>query len=408
MLWNNKGKQFDSLAQHFSKRSRIYLYGNPELCCVFLNYMLHPLLVEAIDGFVIPIGKGIDTSQYEFMCFDDSILFNNHDENHLIVLCQEGDLGERIKDRLNRAGYVRGWDYFLSTDSIWEDMNGLNHPFIPIFSLCALDKIYVSSGCIVPDTKCNLNCRDCLNFTPYIKHHITRDLKDVCEDVDLYFKWVDYSERYQVSGGEPLLYENFKEITAYIGEKYRSKIGIYETVMNGTIVPRKDICEIIKKYDMTVYLDNYTMSIPQNIDKRKEIIDILDSYRIPWIDNTVDKWFSLNVRDTDNSKMSQLELTQYFDYCGNPWHSFENGKLYSCNFLRFASKAGLYEEEENDYFDLNSMTVDKRMELLEFMLGYTDKGYVNFCKKCAGWSTFNKLEPVQPAIQSKGKLYEEG
>ena len=47
------------------------------------------------------------------------------------------------------------------------------------------------------------------------------------------------------------------------------------------------------------------------------------------------------------------------------------------------------EETENDYFDLKDYSEVRKTELLEFLLKYTTKGYVDFCKKCAGWSEAN-------------------
>ena len=103
---------------------------------------------------------------------------------------------------------------------------------------------------------------------------------------------------------------------------------------------------------------------------------------------------------SDNSSKSDEELAKYFDYCNNPWHNFENGKMYSCNFSRFAMKAGLINECENDYYDFNTLTRDKRAELVEFLLGYTDKGYVDFCKRCSRWAGHNENR-VPVAIQAK-------
>ena len=47
------------------------------------------------------------------------------------------------------------------------------------------------------------------------------------------------------------------------------------------------------------------------------------------------------------------------------------------------------EETENDYFDLKDYSEVRKTELLEFLLKYTTKGYVDFCKKCAGWTSIN-------------------
>jgi len=57
--------------------------------------------------------------------------------------------------------------------------------------------------------------------------------------------------------------------------------------------------------------------------------------------------------------------------------------------------AGLYEVKDDEYFDINS-EFDKAA-LLEFRLGYSAKGYVDFCRKCSGY--FNNTNIVKSAEQ---------
>ena len=399
MKWINKGKQFSEIAGHFRKKNKLRIYGGGECGKLFFNEVLSPFFYSAIDCFIDCDTEKQKSLMFGYPVIDPSEIFDHHDEKHIIVVAMSGEKAERLCQRLERAGYVRGWDFFSFDDSIWSELNG---KFLSLFALYSMNKLYVASRCVVPDTRCNLKCRDCLNFSPYVRQHATRELEDVCRDADLYFKWVDYTERYQISGGEPLLYPYVKDLIDYIGGRYRIQIGAYETIMNGTVIPSDAICEIIKKNNMTVYLDNYTGSISKHLDKRMEIIDKLDRYGIKWIDNTVDKWFSLDILHTDNSSMAESQLIEYFDNCNNPWHCFENGKMYSCNFARFAMKAGLYEDSKNDHFDFRELSLEKRGELLEFLLGYTDKGYVDFCKKCAGWGSINKII-VPVAVQMDGE-----
>ena len=56
------------------------------------------------------------------------------------------------------------------------------------------------------------------------------------------------------------------------------------------------------------------------------------------------------------------------------------------------------EQDVEESYDLGTHTADKKKELVEFRLGYTEKGYTNFCKKCRGFTTHN-TEAMQPAEQ---------
>lgn len=381
MKWKNKGKEFEAYRNLLSKRKGFVLVGDKVSQAYFLNQVCHPFLRQVVE--------------FEY---DIKKLIAKHDNEHLIVVTEFGMNGEEMMNRLLRAGYIRGTELFHYSDTFWAEIRALNNPFVPAFALYVLGKIYISSCCFIPTTRCNLNCRDCLNFTPYINSFTTRDIGKAIADVDLLFKWVDYTDIFQISGGEPLLYQELAKLINYIGKKYRDKIASFELVTNGTIIPSDEICMAIRENNVLVYLDNYTSSIPSNLNNREGIISQFEKYNIDWVDNTVEEWFSLEPDTTDNSGMTEEELAEYYDKCNAPWHNFEDGKMYSCNFAKYAMRAGMIEDSPNDYFDFNAMNQNKKEELVEFLLGYTDKGYVDFCKRCAMWGPSN-TKPVPVAVQ---------
>ena len=63
--------------------------------------------------------------------------------------------------------------------------------------------------------------------------------------------------------------------------------------------------------------------------------------------------------------------------------------MYACNFARFAEKTGLHKEPEESSFDFTRMDESRKKELLEFTLNYNERGYVELCKRCAGWASIN-------------------
>ena len=56
------------------------------------------------------------------------------------------------------------------------------------------------------------------------------------------------------------------------------------------------------------------------------------------------------------------------------------------------------EQDLEEVYDLTQFTPEKKKELVEFRLGYTSKGYTNFCRKCRGFTPEN-IEEVSPALQ---------
>jgi organic radical activating enzyme len=288
-----------------------------------------------------------------------------------------------------------GWDFFFSDEFTLL----YNNIALPVYALYEADKLVLSSGCFIPSTVCNLNCRNCLNFTPYIREFETRTIESLKADVDLLFHTIDYFGRFQISGGEPMLYPKLNELIAYIGEHYRGQIGCFETVMNGTIVPDDDICRSAKKYELTMILDNYVNEIPPQMNHRSEIIAQFERFELLWLDNTVEDWFDLDIDGTDNTDMTEEQLQEWFDICNMPWHNYENGRFYTCNFARFAEKAGIHSEPETSSYSIKEFTPQKKKELLEFSLHYNEKGYVELCKHCSGWGECNPKR-VSVAVQS--------
>lgn len=54
-----------------------------------------------------------------------------------------------------------------------------------------------------------------------------------------------------------------------------------------------------------------------------------------------------------------------------------------------AQRIGYCIPAETDYFDLNQQDINKK-ELMEFMLGFNERGYLEYCKKCNGEPNINK------------------
>lgn len=113
-------------------------------------------------------------------------------------------------------------------------------------------------------------------------------------------------------------------------------------------------------------------------------------------------WIDLAPFETDNTNLSEGELINYRDRCSVPYREVRDNKIYSCNYASFAIKAGILGDSENDYFDLSGYSEDHKKELMEFILGYTEKCYVDFCKHCAGFLPINPYKkPVGRQIGQK-------
>ena len=381
MKWTNKGHQFDDLGNLLRNKKRVYIYGAAQL-----GKNLFDLLNQCnawLHWDICFVDANPDKQKcgyYGVKVLSPEEFFSLSAEEHFVVITASPANTAEITLNLMKAGYLPDVTVFPFEKFV--------NFYLPIHSIYQHDIVFVSSQNVIPSTVCNLNCRSCLNFNPYIKQHITDSLSELKKDIDTFFSVVDFIYRFQISGGEPFMFSGLADLIKYIGENYRHKIHKFETVTNGTVVPSDKMCHYFKKYNVHIFLDDYRKAI-KNDDKYNIVQEKLKINRIEYTNNYVEKWFDLAPLTTDHSMWSDEQLMNYFNKCANPWSNLRRQKISSCNYAHYAAKAGINSDYSDEYFDLTKITADNKKEFIEFRLGYNEKGYVNFCKKCAGFSTIN-------------------
>ena len=226
-----------------------------------------------------------------------------------------------------------------------------------------------------------------------------REWEQLTKDVDLFFSCVDYIMLFHVSGGEPMLYKHTADLIEYIDKNYGHKIGTLRTVTNGTVVPKEEVLEKLSKCNIEITVDDYREAVPRFNNRFDQLIEKLEEYNIKYYINKAESWIDLAPDTTDYSKLSEEELIKHRDSCSQSWEELRDGKIYSCNYAAYATVAGIAGEQDlEETYNLEKFTPEKKKELVEFRLGYTEKGYTNFCKKCRGFTPENSDE-VEPALQ---------
>ena len=388
MKWSNKGHEYDEMYRNIEKKNRYYLFGAGDYGTQFL-----PMFKDEIEivGYIDNNPQKRGTVINGFRCFGLDEVTLKEDEGIILTMSQIA----RVKpvEQLNKAGFVRNKDYFLIEE------------FISVYHVYKNDKVYFSAISFLPSTICNLNCENCLNFNPYAKQFYVREWNQLIKDVNLFFSCVDYIMLFHVSGGEPMLYEHTADLIEYIDKKYGEKIGTLRTVTNGTVVPKDDVLEKLSKCNIEVTVDDYREAVPRFNDRFDQLLAKLDEYHIKHYVNKVDSWIDLAPDKTDYSRFSDEQLIAHRDSCNQSWEELRDGKIYSCNYAAYATVAGIAGEQDvEETYNLEKHMQElkdnplKKKELIEFRLGYTDKGYTNFCKKCMGFTSEN-TEEVEPAKQ---------
>lgn len=391
MIWKNKGHEFEELGKRLASASKLYLYGigsdGQEILQMldgtkkWIHWDIR--LVDRNPKFQREGCRGRRVlSPEEF--YDEAT------GDYLVVACPFSAMCNEITELLLSHGIpkeriISGFEFSFTC--------------VPLYFLYRHNMVFFTSQNIVPSTICNLNCRDCLNFTPYIKKHTVHTLEEEKADVDVFFRAVELIFRFQITGGEPLLYPHLHELIEYIDQNYRSHILRLEMVTNGTVIPSDELCDYLAQKDMYLFLDDYTMTLDAPLAARHDQVkEQLARHGVRFSDNHVDRWFRLYPPLTQRDR-SPAGLANLFDTCSNPWSTIENGRISACNYALYAAKAGVCDDNADEYYDLRGFDESQKAALIEFRLRCNHKGYTAMCGKCEGFSVINQ-NWCEPAIQT--------
>ncbi len=256
-------------------------------------------------------------------------------------------------------------------------------------------KLYFEDITILVTEKCTLKCRDCAPCYPYLKNARHRSFEEVKEDIDLLFSKADYIWDLIFTGGEPFLNKEFGRMLEYVMEHYASQYHHIQIISNATIIPSDDICETLKSTGGYISISDYTCVNDRLKNKLSRFTEKMDTYGIRYEIPQVDSWCDFGFRAKDHPEKSSEELIDMFDACRSTCRAFHEGKFIFCVPAMYASRA-VYENEPVDT-DCCFESGDKN-EIMEWNLGYSEKGYLNMCAKCFGYLTINQHR-VEPGVQ---------
>lgn len=382
MRWKNKGCEFDDMFQQIEQKERFYLFGAGDYGKQFLKALKGELSIAGyIDNDSMKQNKNVNG----LWCMPLEELELKSSEGIIVTMSQIARM-EAVQE-LVRMGLKKNIDFFIIEE------------FISVYYVYKYDRVYFSSISFLPSTVCNLKCRNCLNFNPFAKKFYYREWQDLINDIDLFFSCVDHIMLFHVSGGEPLLYKYTSDIVEYIHNNYGNRIDTLRMVTNGTVVPPAQILERLSKCRIEIAVDDYREAVPEYSDRFEILTKKLEEYGIKYYVNKVDDWVDLAPEKTDFSGMPEEWIIRHREECSQSWQELRDGKLYSCNYAAYASVAGIAgEQDAEEVYDLRTYTNSRKKELVEFRLGYTTKGYTEFCKKCRGFTAYN-TDKVIPAKQ---------
>ncbi|MCI8981299.1 MAG: radical SAM protein [Hungatella sp.] len=392
MKWKNRGEEFLKLKDNILKK-RVYIYGAGDYGKkLFERMRIVRDQIVFIDGNKKKQKEGycnravIPPERLSFELIENAILVVAASENNTAIIIK----------KLLLMGLEENRDFFRYRTFI--------DVFLPIYLYYSVNKVYFQDITILVTERCSLRCKKCAPMYPYLKNPRHRTLEQVKADLDQLFTHVDYVWDLIFTGGEPFIHPQFYDIIKYTINNYMEKFGHIQIISNGTVVPKTEILEIMagRRKDLYVSVSNYMPFLKSGCLKRKfsECIRSFNEYKVSYelngSENWVDFGFADNIKTSKKIEDKQY-LSRFFDDCNSSCRAFYKGHFIYC-VPAFYSDIAINDKEEMDYDNDNFYFPEGSAELLEWSLGFNNKGYLDMCKLCNGYITINS-NFIKPAEQ---------
>lgn len=393
MIWKNKGHEKDCLASQliacYSKTPRFYVFG------AGIKGRELALILQKYGCFAGYIDNNTEKQQQGYNgCKVYSLNGFLRRRDGIIVVAASQKNTPVIDDQLKAFELVNGKDYFLHDEFC---------DFVfPVLSVYYYDKTFVSLAQISLTERCTLKCKKCAHACYAVNNKAAEDLtlEQAYKSADSFFSKVDCIKEFVLIGGEPLLYRELAKVIQYIGERYRQKTGVFSITTNGTLIPSEEILCACRKYNVMFRISNYVRQLPWLKEKYERLKECLDKNNISYVLGEEEwEWMDYGF-DFLERKGTRDELIRVFDLCRTPCREIRENRFYFCVMARSVSENLGYGLGTDDYLDLDKLTgEDYKKELLEFTLGYSEKGYLDMCDRCNGAEA--KEYPIPAAEQVK-------
>ncbi len=252
-------------------------------------------------------------------------------------------------------------------------------------------------------TACTFNCQYCNMLMPYYKETKAYSCEMLCKDADMFFTLVDYVTSFVIIGGEPLIYKNLCSYLEYLGNRYGSRIANIQLITNGSILPSKELLNIVQKYNIEIRISDYTLTMPYE-SRLKKFVDMLENNQIKYIVFKQEEWLDFGFpHEKISMGETKEELREHMLNCHGMCHWLHNGKYYYCSSAWSANECGIFELQEGDYLRLDELVktpLEGKEALLKFHIGELQHGYMSLCKYCRGFGDANN-KTVKAGIQIK-------
>ena len=387
MKWKNPGHELEGRAKEAVQKyraHRLYVYGAGLVGKRVVRSILHLTdwkIVGMIDRDKSKQGSCLDGIEIFSL---DTVLKQENLESCQILIGLTDEAGLAVKRDIDRFMKERGAQVHCI---LYEEFMRNEFPAIVSYYY---NKIFVHSLSLIITEQCTLKCKKCSIMLPYFRDIASYSLEELKQDVDLAFQKIDFIGDFTVTGGEPLLNCQLYKILAYIGRRYRKRIGSLKIITNGTLLPNKELLDVMAEYDVTVEISDYTRAVPGIKHRVDELKETLTRYGINFHFLSTAQWVDFGFESEDKG-LDESSLRAFFNYYNTKCRGYVKGEIWYCINAGFAEKALQKQVDKDNRLALGSIgeSLDERRKIVEFDLGFNSKGYLELCRCCNGTCEIN-------------------
>lgn len=253
-----------------------------------------------------------------------------------------------------------------------------------------MKEVFVERLTLRPTLACNFRCKLCNEYSPYYDSPKIPSLEELERDVDRTFSLIDRISRFEISGGEPLLFKQLPALLEHIN-RYNDRFELFSMVTNGSIKFSDEMLAALKAIGIKVrvIVDDYGPELSKNARLNAQMLNdagIRYELRDQFENIHSDGW--LDFSDL-SLKHSVDEAKAMFAKCVCPqklhWVvTLHNGHLYPCHVARRCVELGLIDEKPTECIDIHSTTLSDE-ELRRNIMGLYELDVLTACRHCDGF-----------------------
>lgn len=392
MRWSDKGHELDECGENIvrsfrDKGEKIYIFG-----AGLIGEEYRPLFerLGCFAGYIDNDRRKQDSGVNRACVISFEEYCDEKMDGFIMVTADEKNI-PAIKAQLCQEGLKEQTDFYTYMDFM--------KTVYPILSVYLYNQFYVELAQICLTERCSLKCKACAHGC----YAVDADSQDMSLDIakesaDSFFGKVDLIKEFVLIGGEPFLYRDLDKVIAYIGEKYRGKMINFAITTNGTIMPEQKILDLCREHNVLIRISNYSAELKYLEKKYTKLKEELEKNKIMYILGDSDYyWMDYGFKTVDRGGKAE-DLIPVFDKCKTPCREIRGNRYYYCVMARSVSDNLGFGLGDEDYLDFNKIKKEDKKVLLEFEMGYSDKGYLDMCNHCNGADAVKYQIPVAEQV----------